>query len=130
MTETLHREMVGFIWDICNILRGPYKRNEYRKVILPMTVISRFDSILQPTKEAVIAESDKLKDKSERIVQARLQQITGVQFYNSSSLSLKTLLDDPNNIAPNLNSYLNGFSENVRLIIEKFQLRCSFSYLF
>jgi type I restriction enzyme M protein len=121
MTETLHREMVGFIWDICNILRGPYKRNEYRKVILPMTVISRFDSILQPTKDAVIDEFDKLKDKSERIIQARLQQITGVQFYNVSPLTLKTLLDDPNNIAPNLNSYLNGFSENVRLIIEKFQ---------
>jgi type I restriction enzyme M protein len=121
MTESTHREMVGFIWDICNILRGPYKRNEYRKVILPMTVISRFDSILQPTKDAVITEFEKLKDKSERIIQARLQQTTGVQFYNTSPLTLKTLLDDPNNMAPNLSSYLNGFSENVRLIIEKFQ---------
>jgi len=121
MTETTHREMVGFIWDICNILRGPYKRNEYRKVILPMTVISRFDIILQPTKDAVLNEYEKIKDKSERIVQARLQQITGVQFYNTSKLSLQTLLDDPNNIAPNLNGYLSGFSENIRTIIEKFQ---------
>jgi len=50
MTESTHREMVNFIWDICNILRGPYKRNEYRKVFLPMTILSRFDSVLELAK--------------------------------------------------------------------------------
>jgi len=119
MTESTHREMVNFIWDICNILRGPYKRNEYRKVILPMTIISRFDSVLEPTKDAVLLEFEKLSGKSELIIQAKLKQITGVDFYNTSKLTLEKLLDDPNQIAPNLNSYISGFSENVRLIIEK-----------
>lgn len=119
MIESTHREMVNFIWDICNILRGPYKRNEYRKVILPMTILSRFDSVLEPTKDAVLLEFEKLSGKSELIVQAKLKQITGVDFYNTSKLTLEKLLDDPNQIAPNLNSYISGFSENVRLIIEK-----------
>jgi type I restriction enzyme M protein len=119
MTESTHREMVNFIWDICNILRGPYKRNEYRKVILPMTILSRFDSVLEPTKDAVQAEFEKLSGKSELIIQAKLKQITGVDFYNTSKLTFEKLLDDPNQIASNLNSYISGFSENVRIIIEK-----------
>ena len=119
MTESTHREMVNFIWDICNILRGPYKRNEYRKVILPMTILSRFDSVLEPTKDAVLLEFEKLSGKSELIIQAKLKQITGVDFYNTSKLTFEKLLDDPNQIAPNLNSYISGFSENVRIIIEK-----------
>jgi type I restriction enzyme M protein len=119
MTESTHREMVNFIWDICNILRGPYKRNEYRKVILPMTILSRFDSVLEPTKDAVLLEFEKLSGKSELIIQAKLKQITGVDFYNTSKLTFEKLLDDPNQIASNLNSYISGFSENVRIIIEK-----------
>ena len=119
-TQT-HSQTANFIWSICNLLRGPYKRNEYRKVILPLTVLRRFDCILEPTKGRVLEEFDKLKGKSENIVSAQLRTITGVPFYNLSRLTFKTLLDDPNQIAPNLNSYINAFSPNVRQIFEKFE---------
>jgi type I restriction enzyme M protein len=121
MTVQTHNQMANFIWSICNLLRGPYKRNEYRKVILPLTVLRRFDCILLPTKQKVLNEFAKLKGKSETIIQARLRVITHVPFYNLSKLTFEKLLDDPNQIAPNLNSYINSFSPNVREIFEKFE---------
>ena len=51
MTADTHTQLANFIWSICNLLRGPYKRNEYRKVILPLTVLRRFDCLLAPTKD-------------------------------------------------------------------------------
>ena len=63
MTAETHTQLAGFIWSICNLLRGPYKRNEYRKVILPLTVLRRFDSLLAPTKAQVLAEHPKIKTK-------------------------------------------------------------------
>lgn len=120
MNAETHSQLAGFIWGICNLLRGPYKRNEYRKVILPMTVLRRFDCVLAPTKEKVLKEFPGLKTKPENIVRHKLSQITGHPFYNLSKLDLKRLLDDSNHIAPNLNSYINGFSPNVRAIMERF----------
>lgn len=120
MAEQTHSQMANFIWSICNLLRGPYKRNEYRKVILPFTVLRRFDCILAPSKDKVLQEHGKIKDKSENIIQSRLAEITGVPFYNLSKLDFAKLLDDPNHIAPNLNGYINAFSPNIRQIIEKF----------
>jgi len=121
MTSQTHSEMANFIWSICNLLRGPYKRNEYRRVILPLAVLRRFDCILAPTKAKVLEEFKTLKGKSENVVQSRLREITGVPFYNLSKLDFARLLDDPNQIAPNLNGYINGFSPNVRQIIERFE---------
>jgi type I restriction enzyme M protein len=121
MTIQSHKQMANFIWSICNLLRGPYKRNEYRKVILPLTVLRRFDCTLVPTKRKVLDEFAKLKGKSEIIIQARLREITLCPFYNLSKLTFEKLLDDPNQIAPNLNSYINAFSPNVREIFEKFE---------
>lgn len=121
MAVQTHQQTANFIWSICNLLRGPYKRNEYRKVILPLTILRRFDCILEPTKDKVLAEFDRLKGKSENIVSAQLRTITGVPFYNLSKLTFKKLLDDPNHIAPNLNSYINSFSPNVRQIFEKLE---------
>jgi type I restriction enzyme M protein len=118
-TET-HFEIANFIWSICNLLRGPYKRNEYRKVILPLTVLRRFDCILAPTKEAVLKEHAAIKAKPENIIRHKLSQITEHPFYNLSKLDLQRVLDDPNQLAPNLNSYINGFSPNVRAIMERF----------
>ncbi|MDD2707107.1 MAG: class I SAM-dependent DNA methyltransferase, partial [Verrucomicrobiae bacterium] len=120
MTTETHSQLAGFIWSICNLLRGPYKRNEYRKVILPLTVLRRFDCILAPTKAAVLKEHAAIKTKPENIIRHKLSQITKHPFYNLSKLDLPRLLDDPNQIAPNLNSYLNGFSSNVRTIMERF----------
>ncbi len=120
MTTETHSQLANFIWSICNLLRGPYKRNEYRKVILPLTVLRRFDCLLESTKAQVIAEYPKLAEKPETIIRHRLQQITGRQFYNLSKLDMKKLLDDPDQLAPNLNSYITAFSPNVRAIMERF----------
>ncbi|WP_310599664.1 class I SAM-dependent DNA methyltransferase [Desulfobulbus sp.] len=128
MNGETHSQLAGFIWSICNLLRGPYKRNEYRKVILPLTVLRRFECLLEPTRQAALDEFQSLKTKPERVQLARLQQITGHRFYNLSRMQLTlpgkkihSLLDDPDNLAPNLNSYINGFSANVRAIMEKFK---------
>ena len=126
-----HTQLANFIWSICNLLRGPYKRNEYRKVILPLTVLRRFDCILAPTKAKVLQEHASIKTKGENIIRYQLSQITGVPFFNLSKFTmskpaegsgLNGLLDDPNQLAPNLNSYINGFSPNVRAIMERFDL--------
>src|SRR3972149_5453638 len=121
MTLQTHSQMANFIWSICNLLRGPYKRNEYRKVILPLTILRRFDCILVPTKQTVLNEFNQIQDKSENIINARLREITKVPFYNLSKMTFETLLDDPNQIALNLNSYISSFSPNVREIFERFE---------
>lgn len=121
MTAETHSQIASFIWSICNLLRGPYKRNEYRKVILPLTVLRRFDCLLESTKEKVLDEHQKLKGKSDTIVRHALTQVIGRDFYNLSRLDMGKLLDDPNQLAPNLNGYINGFSPNVRSIMERFK---------
>jgi len=120
VTSETHSQRANFIWSICNLLRGPYKRNEYRKVILPLTVLRRFDCLLAPTKAQVLAEHAKIKTKPDTVVRSLLEKITGRPFYNLSKLDLPKLLDDPNQLAPNLNAYINGFSKNVREIMERF----------
>jgi len=129
MAAETHSQIASFIWSICNLLRGPYKRNEYRKVILPLTVLRRFDCILASTKAAVLKEHAEIKAKPENIIRHKLCAITGHPFYNLSKFTFDTtetgkgfngLLDDPNQLAPNLNAYINSFSPNVRSIMEKF----------
>ncbi len=121
MTTETHRQIAQFIWDICNLLRGPYKRNEYRKVILPLTVLRRFDCILAKTKTKALEEYNKLKGKPESIINARMEAITDVKFYNISRIDFSNLLADANQIGPNLNSYINSFSTNVRNIFDRFE---------
>jgi type I restriction enzyme M protein len=121
MTIETHSQLANFIWSICNLLRGPYKRNEYRKVILPLTVLRRFDCLLAPTKAQVLKEFPAIKTKPETVIRSLLQKITDRPFYNLSKLDLAKLLDDPNQLAPNLNSYINAFSPNVRAIMERFK---------
>ncbi len=126
-TET-HRQLANDIWSICNLLRGSYKRNEYRKVILPLTVLRRFDCLLSPTKNAALATFNHFKGKPESIIRSVMQSATGYPFYNLSKLELapsqqgrNSLLDDPSNLAPNLNSYINGYSPNIRAIFDHFK---------
>lgn len=120
MSPETHSQLANFIWSICNLLRGPYKRNEYRKVILPLTVLRRFDCLLAPTKSEVLKKHAAIKTKPESVVRSLLQKTTGRPFYNLSKLDFSTLLDDPNQLAPNLNSYINKFSKNVRDIMDRF----------
>ena len=122
MNARTHTELANFIWDICNLLRGPYKRNEYRKVILPLTVLRRFDCVLAGTKEDVLAAADNTKNQSQTVQGIALKTASGRDFYNTSRLDFERLLDDPNQIAQNLSAYVAGFSENVRTVIERFAL--------
>jgi type I restriction enzyme M protein len=120
VTPETHQQLAGFIWDICNLLRGPYKRNEYRKVILPLTVLRRFDCLLAPTKARVLKEYARLDGKPESVVRSVLAKITGRQFYNLSKLDFPRLLDDPDQLVLNLSAYIQAFSPNVREIMERF----------
>ena len=116
-----HKQLVGFIWSICNLLRGPYKRNEYRKVILPLTVLRRFDCLLAPTKAQVLAEHAEDQEPSPRASSAACSRRSpDARSTTSRKLDFAKLLDDPNQLAPNLNAYINGFSKNVRDIMERF----------
>jgi type I restriction enzyme M protein len=120
MTAETHAQLANFIWSICNLLRGPYKRNEYRKVILPLTVLRRFDCLLAPTKAQVLKQHAAIKGRPENVVRSLLEKVTGRPFYNLSRLDFAKLLDDPNQLAINLNAYINRFSKNVRDIMERF----------
>lgn len=128
MNIDTHRQLANDIWSICNLLRGPYKRNEYRKVILPLTVLRRFDCLLAPTKAQALQTFNQYKGKPESIIRSVMQSATGYPFYNLSRLELApsqqgrhSLLDDPGNLAPNLNSYINGYSPNIRDIFDHFR---------
>ena len=84
MAVDSHSQLASFIWSICNLLSGPYKRNEYRKVILRVTVLQRFDCLLEPTKTQVLAEPPNIKAKPETVVRSLLEKITGRPFYHLS----------------------------------------------
>jgi len=120
MNVRTHGELANFIWGICNLLRGPYKRNEYRKVILPLTVLRRFDCILADTKDDVLAAAERTKDQTQTMQDMALKSASKRGFYNTSRLDFQRLLDDPNQIAQNLNAYIAEFSEDVRTVIERF----------
>jgi len=112
-------EKAALIWAIADKLTGVYKPHEYGEVILPMTVIRRFDAILSDTKTAVVAKYESVKTLPMRDV--LLRKASGHAFYNTSKYDFEKLLDDPDNIEANFRDYLNGFSENVQDIIEKFK---------
>lgn len=119
-------EKANLIWAIADKLTGPYKPHEYGEVILPLTVIRRFDCILEKTKEAVVQKDQELKIAVKDPI---LRKVSGYSFYNVSPFTFNKLLDDPDNIEANFRSYLNGFSENVRNIIERFKFDNHISYL-
>lgn len=113
----------NLIWDIATQLVGTYKPHEYGKVILPMTVIKRFDDALKDTKEAVVARAKELDEKKVE-GQARdaiLKATAKHDFYNTSKFDFKTLIADPDNVYNNFDTYLKGFSDNVKDIISHFK---------
>lgn len=112
-------EKASLIWAIADKLTGVYKPHEYGEVILPLTVIRRFDCILADTKEAVLDKYESVKSLPMRDV--LLFKVSGHAFYNTSKYNFEKLMDDPDNIEANFRDYLNGFSENVQEIIEKFK---------
>lgn len=113
-------EKVSFIWSVADLLRGPYRPNQYKDVMLPMTVLRRLDCVLEPTKDIALDTYEKFRDKGPGVLQAKLKQVTGVPFYNTSRFTFEKLKGDPDNIAANLTNYIKGFSPRAREIIEHF----------
>src|SRR5260370_13813591 len=117
-----HHELASLIWQIADLLRGPYRPPQYERVMLPMTVLRRFDCVLAPTKARVIADYDhrkggKLNDDA---LDKLLNKAAGQRFHNHSPLTFEKLKGDPDNIEKHLVSYIKGFSAHVRTIFEFF----------
>lgn len=106
---------VGLVWSIANSLRGAYTSDKYKDVIIPMVIIRRFECALESTKDAVVAKHK----QNPNLPAALLCQVSKYPFYNYSEYTLKRLLDDSDSIASNLKSYIEGFSANIQLILEK-----------
>lgn len=115
------QERANDIWSIANLLRGYYKQHDYGKVILPFTILRRLDELLEPTKEKVLAEYEKIKTKPPVVVEELLNKASGYRFHNRSKFTLKSLVKDANNLQPNLRNYINGFSIQGREIFEYFE---------
>ena len=122
-----HDELRAKIWEIANRLRGPYRPPQYRLVMLPMVVLRRLDCVLEPTREAVLKRRDELE--AQRMPEAAMDRLLGKAadpnrkhpLYNTSPYTFARLLGDAENIAPNLVSYINGFSPTARRIFERFK---------
>lgn len=111
-------EKAAMIWNVADMLRGPFKPHEYGLVILPMTVVKRFHDCLLPTHQAVLDTYEKMKKL--QVIDGFLQKASGYQFYNTSRFTFETLLADPDNIESNFRDYLSGFSANAQDVLAKF----------
>jgi len=114
------QDKVGFIWSIAELLRGPYRPEDYGNVILPMTVLRRFDAVLADTKEDVLAQYEKFKEMPESARDEILNRVAKQSFHNTSQFDFKKLLSDPDNIAENLRDYMHGFSASARDVLSNF----------
>lgn len=114
------QDKVSFIWSIAEILRGPFKKEDYGKVVLPMAVLRRFDCVLEETKEAVLTSYEQYKSLPQEARDEILNRVAKQSFNNVSKFDFKKLLSDADNIADNLRDYINGFSKTARDIIEYF----------
>lgn len=118
-----HSDLANLIWQIADLLRGPYRPPQYERVMLPLVVLRRFDCVLADTKAKVLAEYERRKtgkladDALDRI----LNKASGRRFHNRSGLDFQRLKGDPDNIDKHLTSYINGFSANVRRIFDYFE---------
>jgi type I restriction enzyme M protein len=109
--------MAADIWSVADLLRGDYKRHEYGQVILPLTVLRRLDAVMAPTRAAVRARDAALNLQNKRQL---LERTAGLPFYNTSRQDFATIAADPAGVAQNMRDYINGFSPNIRLILDRF----------
>jgi type I restriction enzyme M protein len=125
MSETNN---AAFIWSIANLLRGTYKPADYGKVVLPFTVLRRLDSALEASKSKVLDEFAKNKNAGAAL-DFLLQKAAGYSFYNTSPYDLKKAAGDTSNLKANLLSYIEGFSQNVRDIFERYEFSAQLNKL-
>ena len=117
-----HSYFANVIWQIADLLRGPYRPPQYERVMLPMTVLRRFDCVLAPTKAKVLAEYRRRRDRFDGdALDSMLNRVADQRFHNHSELDFEKLQGDPDNIAQHLVSYIQGFSSEVRRIFEYFE---------
>ncbi len=118
-----HNYFANLIWQIADLLRGPYRPPQYERVMLPMTVLRRFDCVLAPTKAKVLAEYERRKGGklNDDALDKLLNKAAGQRFHNHSPLDFEKLKGDPDNIEKHLVSYIKGFSANVRTIFDFFE---------
>lgn len=114
------KEHANFIWEIADLLRGDYKQSDYGKVILPLTVLRRLDCVLEPTKQKVLDYLPKIANMNIQNIDPVLNNVACFNFHNKSKFDFEKLKADPNNVAANLNNYINGFSASAREIIDYF----------
>ena len=122
-TNTNIQEKANLIWEIATHLVGLFKPHEYGKVILPMTVLKRFDDALKPTKAQVLEMVKKLDsvNANSELRDGSLCKASGYAFYNTSKYDFEKLIGDPDNLEANFDNYLKGFSDNIKDIIENFE---------
>jgi type I restriction enzyme M protein len=126
MTSANFQQLANFIWSVADLLRGPYRPPQYERVMLPLTVLRRFDAVLAPTKEQVLARFETLQGKELQLIDRILNEVAKDEngkplgFHNHSKLDFYKLKADPDNIGRHLAGYINGFSENIRRIFERF----------
>ncbi len=121
-----HTELANFIWSVADLLRGDYKQSEYGKVILPFTVLRRLDSVMARTRQAVWDKAAAIRVENKDAI---LRAAAGLRFYNLSRQSFATIGGDADNVATNLNDYLNGFSAGAREILEKYEFHAQIARL-
>jgi type I restriction enzyme M protein len=123
-----HGEIVSFLWGVADLIRDTFKRGKYQDVILPLTVLRRLDCVLAPTKEKVLQANAKYKGKLQNL-DPQLRKASRFAFYNTSRYDFEKLLADAPNLASNLRNYINGFSPNMREVLEKFDFDNTISKL-
>ena len=135
MQSEQHQNLVGFIWSIANKLRGPYRPPQYRRVMLPLIVLRRFDLVLAENKQKVLDEKKRLEDKgiTGPALEKALSRIAAgdrkQELFNTSGFTFEKLLGDAPNIAGNLIAYIQGFSPRARDIFDKFEFETEIAKL-
>ncbi len=125
MSASEFKPLSNFIWSVADLLRGPYRPPQYERVMLPLTVLRRFDCVLAGTKQKVVKRYEKLKDGKVKDMDKILNRVAGdgedIGFHNHSNLDFPKLKGDPDNVGRHLEDYIAGFSENVRKIFDRFE---------
>ena len=124
-----HSEIVSFIWGVADLIRDSFKRGKYQDVILPLTVLRRLDCVLAPTKQQVLKRQAELRGLGLEDLKGQLRETSGFAFYNTSRYDFDTLLADAPQLAANLRNYIAGFSDNMREVLERFDLDNTISKL-
>jgi type I restriction enzyme M protein len=119
VSDDIIRNHADFIWSVADLLRGDYKRSEYGKVILPLTVLRRLDCVLEPTKAAVLEQAGRYEGRVLNL-DPILEVKSGQTFFNTSKYDFRKLLDAPDDLAGALRNYIAGFSATAREVIDKF----------